>query len=199
MACSSDKTASESELATRAREGCDASFETLVRVYQAPLLAFLLRRCRDRADAEDLVQDTFVRAYRSLHRFDPRQRFAPWLFTIAHRLALNHHRRLAVPGGEEQLKALACSRPSPAEQVADVETGGRLWDRARRVLGEDRFTMLWLRVVEDLSPGEIARVMGRTGVSVRVELHRARRQLQQQLARDHAGESERHHAQVLCT
>ena len=194
-----DRACRESQLAVRAQGGCGASFEALVRAYQVPVLAFLMRRGASRADAEDLVQETFLRAYRSLHRFDPRQRFAAWLFTIAHRLALNHWRDRRPGEGGDATATLASSRPSPHDEVAAADAGDRLWDHARAVLTPERFTMLWLRVAEDLSPGEIAAVVGRSGVSVRVELHRARRQLQQSLAASRRIDMENDHARPACT
>ena len=73
------KAPSDEELARCAQEGCTASFEELVRRFQVPLLHFL-RRWTTTEEAEDLVQDTFLRAYRNLHRYRPTARLATWLF-----------------------------------------------------------------------------------------------------------------------
>ena len=78
-------------LALRAKQGCMDSFEELVRRYQVPLLHFLARFGNE-TDAEDLAQDTFIRAYRNLKRYRRRWRFSTWLFTIARRLAINSRR-----------------------------------------------------------------------------------------------------------
>src|SRR5271154_736125 len=83
----------DGELARRAQAGCAASFEQLVRRFQVPLVQFLAGRTRCRADAEDLTQETLVRAYRSLQRYSSEWPFRTWLFTIAHRLSINLARR----------------------------------------------------------------------------------------------------------
>jgi RNA polymerase sigma-70 factor (ECF subfamily) len=174
---------SDEQLASQAQAGCLSSFETLAMRFQTPLLAFLVQRCGGRADAEDLVQDTFLRAYRSLHRYDPRRRFGTWLFTIAHRLAMNHHRdRAGEATTHSSIEIVACDRSDPAAAAVANEQCGRLWAAAREALDDARFTMLWLRVVEDMEHAQIARVLGRSSVSVRVELHRARKLVRKRLA-----------------
>src|SRR4051794_35378927 len=72
---------------------CDACFESLVRRFQVPLLHYLLRRTASRADAEDLVQESFLAAYKNLASYDSRWRFSTWLFTIANRLATSAARK----------------------------------------------------------------------------------------------------------
>src|SRR5687767_8966703 len=83
----------DERLALRAHAGCSSSFDALVRRMQSPLLGFLIRQLRNRADAEDVLQETFVRAYVNLSAFDPRWRFKTWLFAIARNLAVSHRRR----------------------------------------------------------------------------------------------------------
>ncbi|MEE8146382.1 MAG: sigma-70 family RNA polymerase sigma factor, partial [Longimicrobiales bacterium] len=75
-------------LVSRAQTGSLSSFAELVARFEGRLFNFLLRRTRCVADAEDLAQDTFVRAWQRIRRYDPRWRFSTWLFTIAHRLAV---------------------------------------------------------------------------------------------------------------
>ena len=83
---------SDEELACRAQQGCAESFEQLLRRFQTPVLHFLRHRGFF-ADAEDLTQETFLRAYENLHRYNRRWAFSTWLFTIARRTSLNHRRR----------------------------------------------------------------------------------------------------------
>ena len=89
---STEAPTSDDELARRAQQGCEASFESLLRRFQTPVLHFL-RRQGASADAEDLTQETFLRAYENLHRYDRRWAFSTWLFTIARRTSINHRRR----------------------------------------------------------------------------------------------------------
>ena len=84
----SSPSVSNEELARRAQVGCMASFEELVRRLQTPLVHFLRQTARN-GDADDLAQDTFLRAYTYLNRYDGKSRFSTWLFTIGRRTALD--------------------------------------------------------------------------------------------------------------
>jgi len=75
--------------------GDPRAFNELVRRFQPRLLAFVARILRDRERAEDLVQETFIRAYRHLHRFDRSRKFSTWVYTIAANLARNELRNRA--------------------------------------------------------------------------------------------------------
>ena len=85
---------SDEELAreTQAGSGSLAAFEDLVYRYQQRIYAFVTHCCRNSADAQEVTQDTFVRAFQAIAQFDPRRGFAPWLFTIARRKCIDHHR-----------------------------------------------------------------------------------------------------------
>ncbi len=95
-------------LAARARSGCLTSFTELVERFEGRLFNFLLRRTRSIADAEDLAQETFVRAWRAIGQYNPRWQFSTWLFTIAHRLAVTEYRRRS---RERAMRATATPRP----------------------------------------------------------------------------------------
>src|SRR3954471_6277402 len=81
---------SAEELAVRARDGSRVSFDALVARYRPRLVAFLARRLADAADAEDVAQETFLRAYDRLAQYDPTRPFATWLFAIGKNVAANH-------------------------------------------------------------------------------------------------------------
>ena len=72
--------------------GTRPSFEQLVSEHEERIFNFILQFLRHRQDAEDLTQETFVKAYRSFDRYDPLLPFAPWLFTIARRTVASHFR-----------------------------------------------------------------------------------------------------------
>jgi len=167
---------SDEELARLAQQGCSASFEELARRFQAPLLLFLRQRT-DTVEAEDLVQDTLVRAYRNLHRYRPTYRFATWLFTIARRLSINRSRQKRPTADSEALESAEARTPEAAQLVADEESRRHLWAMAAAVLNERQMTALWLFYVEEMSIGGIAKVLGRSRVAVKTMLHRARRKL----------------------
>lgn len=168
-------TPSDEELARRAQQGCIAGFEELVRRFQVPLMRFFLQRT-SAADAEDLLQETFVRAYKSLQRYHAQWRFRTWLFTIARRLSINHYRRRRYTE-YENLDLVQCEVPSPAQQAAEADSRRRLWELAAEVLTESQMTAVWLYYVEEMSVGEIAQVQGRSQPAVKTTLFRARQKL----------------------
>ena len=171
-----DKPASDEELACRAQRGCVTSFEQLLRRFQTPVLHFL--RHRGAADdAEDLVQDTFVRAFENLHRYDRRWPFSAWLFTIARRASINHHRRARPASDAAALEAALAAAPAPLDVLVAAEDRRRLWDLAAAVLSEEQMTALWLRYVEEMPLGGIALALGRSLASVKIILFRARKRL----------------------
>jgi RNA polymerase sigma-70 factor (ECF subfamily) len=166
----------DEELARRARDGCAASFEQLVRRFQVPLLHFL-RRQGAAADAEDLLQETFLRAYANLHRYRAGWRLATWLFTIARRVAINHHRRSRPAIVDLSWESAVSNVPEPHQVLVEEESRRRLWHLAARVLSADEWTALWLFYVEEMPAREIAAVLGRSWVGVKTMLFRSRKRL----------------------
>jgi len=170
---------SDEELAQRARAGSPACYEEIVRRYQVPLARFLARKFPSRRDVEDIVQDTLVRAWQSLHRYDSKYAFRTWMFTIAYRLSVSRGRHDAGAAGNENLPAHVASKAEgPAQELEREENRSVLWARAREVLSEEQFQALWLFYVDELAAGEVARVMNRSWVSVKTMIHRARRKLE---------------------
>lgn len=172
----SDATAATPEqLARRAQAGCSQSFADLVRHYQVPLLHFLRRHTRHATDAEDLLQDTFLRCHQALDRYDPSRRFGTWLFTIAYRLVVDHRRSQTV----RQRPPGPAGSPSetPDGIASQREEALRLWDLARGHLPPEQFTSLWLHYAHDLPVREIATVMRRTQPGVKILMFRGRRTL----------------------
>ncbi len=169
---------SDEQLALRAQRGCEASFEQLVRRLQVPLVQFLLRWTRRHADAEDLAQDTFVRAFRNLEQYSPQWRFRTWLFTIAQRLSINGARRQRPEqASPAMLEATPSTRPDAATLLVAKESARSLWDTVARVLEREQAAALWLHYVEELSTAEVAKVLGRSRVAVKTMLFRARQRL----------------------
>jgi RNA polymerase sigma-70 factor, ECF subfamily len=157
----------------RAREGDDNAFTALVDTHAASLYRFLHRRIGNAADAEDLVQQTFVKAHRALPRFDPSKPIAPWLFTIARNLAATHYRsRRPVPDVEIEYDSR-----TPLVDLQEVEAGRVLWEWAQHHLPDTQFAALWLRVEEDLDVATIAQRLQKSQSNVKVLLHRARKRL----------------------
>ncbi len=174
----SPESAQVADLVARCQAGEAGAFADLVESCTGRLFNFLLRFTGNAHDAEDLVQDTFVKVHRSLDRFDARRDFFPWLFTIARRTALNHLR------GRRPTEDLNENLPAPepsggaAESVASRDEADRLWGLARR-LKPKQYEVLWLRYGEGLDVAQVAAVMRTRSLYVRVLLHRARTALLQ--------------------
>jgi RNA polymerase sigma-70 factor (ECF subfamily) len=146
-----------------------------MRRFQTPVLQFLQHRGAAAA-AEDLLQDTFIRAYVNLFRYRSRWRFATWLFTIARRVSLNYHRRPRAESGGA-MEAAECGRAGPADLAAAADSRQYLWDRAAGVLSQEELTAMWLHYVESMSTREIATVLERSSVAIKTMIFRARKKL----------------------
>jgi RNA polymerase sigma-70 factor (ECF subfamily) len=173
---------SAEELAQRAGDGSMPCFVELLGRFEARVYNFVLRRVGCAADAEDLTQETFVRAWQHMNRYKPRHRFSTWLFTIAGRLTVDFHRaRRLRPSDAHALREIG-RRDQPDRTHGEIAAvaepdGASLWSLAACVLSREQHAALWLRYAEDLDTSAIARVLGRTPISVRVMLMRARRVL----------------------
>jgi len=165
------------ELARRSRQGCRASFAQLADRYSARLHRFLSHWTNNAHDTEDLVQDTFVRAYANITSYQDSYKFSTWLYTIARHLASSRLRRLhrRKPILEKKAAASAAQREPMQE-----ETTGSLW-RVAESLSANQYRMLWLKYAEDISVRGIAGIMGKSQASVKVTLYRARRRLAEKL------------------
>ena len=168
---------SAEELAAQAAAGSSASFDVLVERFGPRLLRYLRQKVRNTHTAEDLVQETLLKAYRNLERFDPSRRFSTWLFTIAMRQAASWGRSRRMPVVAQAYDRPDAGADDPLEAVSLREQHDDLWAQASRVLPDHQFGALWLRYAEDMSVQEIAGVMKKSTTNVKVLLHRARRKL----------------------
>lgn len=158
--------------------------------YLDPLYATAMRLTRNRADAEDLVQDTVVRALRFRHRFEPGTNLRAWLYTILHNTWRNRVRdtaREATDVDSDRIEELAATADGPAE----VETPERTLLRATMDadlkealddLPEAFRQAVWLRDVEEFSYAEIARMLDVPIGTVMSRISRGRRQLYEKLS-----------------
>ena len=170
---------SDDELARRVQSGCADSYNELDRRFRPRILFVLRRRLGHYADAEDVTQQALLRAFEKIHLYDPKQRFSAWIFTIALRLAAEYHRRSRQPvqDSDEQVKQSIDAAPTPEEAAMNRQLREDLWPIADRVLKPDQWTALWLLYGEGHTTREIQQTMGKTAVSVRVLLYRARKAL----------------------
>lgn len=181
---------SDEELAVAASRGSEEAFRELVERFERPVFSLIVRIVRRPELAEELAQDTFVKAWRALERFDPGRKFSSWLFKIAHNSALDSLRRK----GEEPLSLdePVAEGESPRELPADPNAedpllrltargAGRALERAIAGLRPQYREVLLLRFAEGLAYEEIAEVVGAPLGTVKVHLFRARKELAQSM------------------
>ena len=183
-------------LVERCRKGQMQAFGLLVAKYQDRVLNTILRLCGNQADAEELAQETFVKALGRLAQFRGQSQFYTWLFRIAVNLALTHRRRggrirftsLSAGDGFDDtqagsLAATMASRrePSPPSAAMAAEVQCRVL-AALEELDDDFRTPLVLRDLEDMDYAQIAQVLDLPAGTVKSRIHRGRAMLKDKLA-----------------
>lgn len=163
----------DEDLAREAAEGSLDAFEQLVRRYQVPLLRFLQRKFPRRSDAEDVIQEAFLRAYQALGQYRIGMPFKAWLFTIAYRLSIDQARRMRIVS-DGPSNDLADAADTPADRAASNDSANHLWNLVRGALSEECYMAVWLHYGQDLSTAEIAGVLKRSRVWVKTTLLRSR-------------------------
>jgi RNA polymerase sigma-70 factor (ECF subfamily) len=166
----------------QALSGSQSAFEQIVRRYQRPVITLIARIVGDRALAEDLAQDTFVKAFRHLAAFDPARRLSSWLFRIAHNTAIDQLRRSR--SAQSQIESASIDPDQPDEPISaptpdplEHEALGRALQDALAQLRPDYRAAIALRYDEGLPFDEIGRVLNVPEVTVRTHVHRARKEL----------------------
>ncbi len=165
----------DAELVVAALGGDAGAFDQLVRLHSSRIFNYIHHMTRHAQDTEDLTQQTFIKAYRALDRFDTSRSFIAWLLTIARRTALNHFRD--TKRWEEFSEETADVAASPAHDAEQNDGVENLWNEARRILPQRQYEVLWLRFGEELSVEETARVTGLTQTHIKILVFRARRRL----------------------
>lgn len=174
------------ELVVRALQGSERAFQSLVERYERPIFSLVLRMVKNRQLAEDLAQETFIKAYRGLSRYDRRRKFSSWLFKIAHNATIDHLRRSRLD--LESLDEESEDRPSLASRVEDTSTPspataaessdlGRALEGAIAGLRPEYREAIELRFRQGLSYQEIAEITGSPMGTVKTNIHRARKEL----------------------
>ncbi len=166
----------ERDLINRAQAGSVAAYEQIVAHYQDRLLRFLMMRGLQQADAEDAAQSALVSAWENLSGYRSKWQFSTWLYTIARRCAIQ---RKPLQTNNDELDADTGLDTCLEQQLRD-----NVWSVAHRQLEPSAFQALWLHYGEGFSGAEVARIMDRTTVWVRVTLHRARSRLRAVFAND---------------
>lgn len=196
----------DEEVVARVLSGETALFEILMRRYNQRLYRVSRIILRDDAEAEDVMQDAYVRAYEHLHQFAGKAAFSTWLTRIAIHEALARKRRRgrqeeldALPMNGESMAIMKSSDPSPEATTATAQAR-ELLEQAIERLPESYRTVVVMREVEDMSVAETAFSLGVTEAVIKTRLHRAHAMLRKELysrAKDRAPDLYQFHA-VRC-
>ena len=179
------------ELAARARGGDQRAFESLVRRVVRPALAAAWEFVPTREDAEDVVQETFVRVWRSLGRYDPARPFAPWFFTILRNVARNAARATRLATMIPLAEAERADEPMVAGDEPEPAFGAELSEQVHAALDElspMQRACFRLTTLEGFGSAEAGAMLGVTDATVRVHVHRARKALRARFAAAREGE-----------
>ncbi len=174
--------ANEAELIERARKGDTQAFGVLVERYQRRVVGVAMAVVHNQDDALELAQETFIRAYENLAKFESRSSFSTWLYRIAANISIDFRRRegrhtiLRGEEGEHELDRLPSERGDSFLESARNELGRRLHDALQELTPEHRAVIL-LREVEGLSYDEISEVLQCPRGTVMSRLHYARDRL----------------------
>lgn len=188
-------TATDQEVVADARDGRQAAYRELVRRYERPIFSLIYRMVRDRELAEDLAQETFVKALNAVESYRPEFKFSSWIFKIANNVAIDHLRRrelstLSLDGSPhaatpEAIQATALQlgdkQETALEELEARELGGEIEQAIGRLRPEYRACIL-MRHVEGRPYEEIATMLDLPLGTVKTYIHRARNELRQYLA-----------------
>jgi RNA polymerase sigma-70 factor (ECF subfamily) len=171
----------ENQIVARVLQGEREAFTALVDAYKGAIFNLAFRMTNSYQDADDLSQETFVRAYRNLRQFDPRQRFFTWIYTIGLNIIRNHLKK----HGQEMRRENAAQNSSAAgiDRGAQTERDLAQAQEIRRLeiclqkLPADLREAVVLRFYQDLSFEEIATISDASLSAVKMRVYRGLEQL----------------------
>ena len=178
----------EPELIRRARQGESLAWTALMHQHQEPIFRYAYLLIGDADEAEDIAQETFIRAYRALGRFDIQRPMRPWLLRIAANLASNRRRSLGRYLGALQ-RVFQQERPAQKgveEQSRQSSRAREVWEAIRQLKASDA-RVIYLRYFLELSVEEAAQAMDVPEGTVKSRLHRASERLRQVIEQRYPG------------
>lgn len=188
----------------QAQQGSDEAFTRLVETYQTPVFNLCYRMLGEPELAEDAAQETFLRAYQHLHRYDRKRPFATWLLSIAAHYCIDRLRRrkfsiFSMDAEDDEGNSIELpdlDAPNPEAESIKGQTQERIHAMLKDLDTTDRAAII-MRYWYDYSEKEIAESLNLTVSAVKSRLHRARRELagmwQQEDDDDLLAEMERRH------
>ncbi len=181
--------ATDVELVRGALDGVESAFRDIVLRYQRPVYGLIVRMVRDPSRAEELAQDSFVKAFRALHTYDRQRKFSAWLLTIAHHVAIDELRKGSLDtepleqttdAGERTREFPDTRAATPAALAERAQLATVLQTAIGRLRPEYR-EVVTLRYERELDYDEIVEITGLPMGTVKSSLHRARKELAEHL------------------
>jgi RNA polymerase sigma-70 factor (ECF subfamily) len=163
----------------QAQKGDDMAFSRLVEAYQRPVYNLCYRMLGNAGDAEDAAQETFIRAYKALHRYDLNRKFSSWLLSIASNYCIDQHRRRKLPTfsmDEFESPIIPDKGMSMEGLLMQDERQEQVSALLENLNPKDKAAVV-LRYWYDYSYDEIATELSLTVSAVKSRLHRARKEL----------------------
>lgn len=177
-----DEDPNEARAIERVQSGDAAAYDYLVRKYLSRAVSIAYGVVRNAHDAEDLAQEAFVKAYRSIGRFRAGEPFGPWIFRIVTNSALDVLKHRTKFRHEELAENAPAARRDDAELPARSSEMARRIDAALQSLPEMQRVVARLHLIEEFEHAEIAAMTGLSDGTVRSHLSLARKKLKETLA-----------------
>ena len=177
---------SSADLVTRTCQGDSEAFRLVFERYSRPVISFIFDMVNDRALAEELTQETFVRAYRAMRTMRAETKLSTWLFGIARNVARESLRARARTGNHVDLSDksvvdLSDNTPAPVEGLLSKELNAII-HRSLEALDEDKRLVFTLKVFHQCSYEEIAGITGFSLAKLKTDLHRARAEMRKRIS-----------------
>ena len=170
-------------LMQQVRKGNAESIEPLIRSHGSGLLTYLVRSIQDRHRAEELFQEVFQRVWAKRKSYKHPMPFKPWLYTIAANLVRSEYRKRKISGADVMLDSIQGAANSPDQSMINEETSEML-NKATKNLPPQQRQILTLRIWNELSYAEIAKMLGVAEATARANMHHALKSLRQTLQQD---------------
>jgi RNA polymerase sigma-70 factor, ECF subfamily len=186
----------EARLAQLSRSGDRRAFEELVDMYKDKIYHLAYRMLSQSGESEDVVQETFLRVYMNLDRYDENQKFSTWIYRIATNLCIDRLRKrkpnysldAEMPDGEgsDWYSMLPSDQETPEEELVLSETQQQI-RKAIDALPEKYKSVVILRYLHDMSLQEIGDVLKMPVTTVKTRVHRGREYLRKKLEPEFGG------------
>ncbi len=176
---------SSADLVTRVCAGDSDAFRLIFERYSRPVVSFIFDMVNDRALAEELTQETFVRAFRAIRTMRRETKLSTWLFGIARNVARESLRARAravshIDLADKSVLDLSDNKPVPVDGVLSKELNGVI-RRSLAELDEDKRLVFTLKVLHQCSYEEIAEITGFSLAKLKTDLHRARAEMRRRI------------------